>query len=101
MDITITKSKNKDKTFDAIIHGKKRISFGDSNYKDFTQHKDPERKKNYINRHGNEDQTKKNIASPAYMSRWITWNKPTIEASISDLNKKYKDVKFKYKSSYG
>ena len=101
MDITITKSKNKDKKFDAIINGKKRISFGQAGASDFTKHKDEDRKQRYIDRHSNEDHTKKNIASPAYMSRWITWNKPTIEASISDLNKKYKDVKFKYKSSYG
>ena len=96
MDITITKSKNKDKEFDVIIDGKKRISFGDSNYKDYTQHKDPERKKNYISRHGNEDHTKKNIASPAYMSRYILWGEPTIEQSINKLNKKYKDITFKY-----
>ena len=59
MDITITKSKNKDKKFDAIIDGKKRISFGDSNYSDFTKHKDEDRKQRYIDRHSNEDQTKK------------------------------------------
>ncbi len=70
MDITITKSKNKDKKFDAIIDGKKRISFGDRNYKDYTQHKDPERRSNYIARHGNENHTQeKSVASlyePAY-----------------------------------
>ena len=65
MDIAMSISKNKDKKCDAIINGKKRISFGDSNYKDFTQHKDPERKKNYINRHGNEDHSKKKYSIPS------------------------------------
>ena len=48
----------------------------------------------------NEDHTKSGISTAGFLSAKILWNKPTIEASISDLNKKYKDVKFKYKSNY-
>ena len=51
MEVIITKSKKKDKKFDAIIDGKKTISFGAKGYSDFTQHKDPERKQRYLNRH--------------------------------------------------
>ena len=50
MEVIITKSKKKDKKFDAIIDGKKTISFGAKGYSDFTQHKDPERKQHYLNR---------------------------------------------------
>ena len=51
MEVTITRSKKKDKKFDAVIDGKKTISFGAKGYSDFTQHKDPEREQRYLNRH--------------------------------------------------
>ena len=47
MEVTITKSKKKDKKFDANIKSKdseKNISFGASGYSDFTKHKDEKRK---------------------------------------------------------
>ena len=58
-----------------------------------------QKEKKYISRHSNEDHSKNNIASAAFMSRHVLWNKPSIQSSINDLNKKYKDVKFKYKSN--
>ena len=36
------------------------------------------------------------IETARFYSRWVLWNMPTIESSIADLNKKYKDIKFKY-----
>ncbi len=94
MEIVITKSKKPDKKFDAIIDGKKTISFGDSSYQDYTKHKDPKRRENYISRHSKEDWSKSNIASPAWMSRYILWEKPTLKGAVDNANKKYKDVKF-------
>ena len=78
MDITITKSKNKEKKLDAIINSKKenRIqtdSLGASVYSDYTKHKDPDREQRYIDRHSEGDWTKSNIKSPAFMSRWLLW----------------------------
>ena len=86
MEVIITKSSNKNTKFDANVDGKK-ISFGDNRYEDFTMHKNEKRKQNYISRHSNEDHSKSNIASPAFMSRWVLWHMPTIESSIADLNK--------------
>lgn len=97
MDIVISPSTKKNKKYKAVIDGKKEIHFGSSAHSDFTRHKDTERKERYIARTSNQDHSKQNIASPAWMSRWISWHKPTIEESIKDLNKKYKDVNFKYK----
>ena len=55
MEITISKSKNPKKKYDAKVDGE-TISFGASGYSDFTQHRDKERKQRYINRHKkNED----------------------------------------------
>ena len=76
--------------------GSKTVHFGDSNYSDFTKHRDEERKKMYIQRHSNEDHTISNALSPAFLARNILWNKPTVEASIRDLNKRYK-TKFSLK----
>ena len=51
MEVIIRKSTKKDKKFDAIVDGKKTVSFGAAGMSDFTKHKDPERKDRYINRH--------------------------------------------------
>ena len=99
MDIFITKSKKSNKKFDAIIDDKKGntkiISFGQSGYSDYTKHKDPERKERYIARHSKEDWSKSNIDSPAWMSRFILWEKPSLKGAIDNANKKYSDIRFK------
>ena len=51
MDIVIKKSTNNNKKFDAVIDGKKKISFGQAGASDFTKHKDDDRKDRYIDRH--------------------------------------------------
>ena len=94
--IIISKSKNPDKKYDARIDGKKTVSFGSAQHSDFTKHKDPERKKRYIDRH----KSRENWNDPTtagYLSRWILWAKPTIEESIKDLNKRNKNINFKLK----
>ena len=95
-EIIITKSKNKDKKYDARIDGKKTVSFGSAGMSDFTKHKDTERKQRYLDRH----KSRENWNDPTtagYLSRWILWAKPTIEESIKDLNKRNKNVNFKLK----
>ena len=94
MEIVISSSTNKNKKYDAVIDGKKKISFGASGYSDFTKHKNTDRKEAYIARHSKEDWSKSNIASPAWMSRYILWEKPTLKGAVDNANKKYKDVKF-------
>ena len=51
MEIVISPSKNKKKKFDAVIDGKKTISFGQHGASDYTKHKDNDRKNRYIDRH--------------------------------------------------
>ena len=46
-EIILQKSSDKDKKFDAIMKGKK-VSFGDANDQDYTQHKDDERRFKYF-----------------------------------------------------
>ncbi len=108
MNIIIKPSKNPLKKYDAIIDGKKTLPFGDKNYQDFTTHKDKERKQRYLERHKNEerkhryiDRHKKNEnwndpTTAGFYSRWITWNKPTLNESIKDTNRRFKNVNIKF-----
>ena len=71
INIVIKRSKNPKKKYDAVIDGDKIISFGASGYSDYTLHKDPTRKENYIKRHSNEDWSRANVLSAAWLSRFI------------------------------
>ena len=96
MQVVISPSKHKNKKYDAAFSDGSVVSFGAAGYSDFTQHKDEARKQNYIKRHqANEDWS--NIKTPGFLSRFILRNKPTIEASIRDLNARYKTVRFTLK----
>jgi hypothetical protein len=56
--VEIKRSKPPTKKFDAILDGKKVVSFGQRGASDFTIHKDEQRKNCYIQRHrANEDWT--------------------------------------------
>ena len=100
MNILISKSDRKDKKFTAVINGTKTIHFGQAGASDYTKHGDPKRRELYITRHQKrEDWSISNIASPAFMSRWILWEHTTLQGAIDALNKKYKNVKFVLKDS--
>ena len=98
MNIGINKSHKSGKKLKAVIDGKKTIHFGDPNYSDYTKHKDPERKERYIDRHKkNEDCGKGGVGAAGFYSKHVLWNKPTLQASVNDLNKKFKSINFKLK----
>lgn len=88
MKAYLIKLKNDKKKY-AVYIGDKVIKFGDSNYSDFTQHKDNVRKNRYLLRH----YKKENWNDPQTAGFWATnllWNKPTIKQSIDDINSRYK-----------
>ena len=96
MNIEISKSNRSDKKFKAVIDGKKTIHFGAEGASDFTKHKDESRKANYIKRHKkNENWGKTGVDTAGFMSKNLLWNKPTLEASINDLNKRFSGMRFK------
>ena len=97
MDIVISPSTNLNKKYKAVINGRKTIHFGHSSYDDFTTHNDSKRRDNYIARTSKQDHSKQNIASPAWMSRFILWEKPTLKGAVESANKKYKDINIKFK----
>ena len=97
LEIVITKSKTKDKKYDAIIDGKKTIHFGAKGYSDMTIHKDEERKDRYINRH-KKNENWKDPKTAGFFAKNILWNKPSVKASVEDTNKRFKNIQIKLQS---
>ena len=71
----------------------KTIHFGASGYKDYTTFSRLERearKKAYIGRHkSREDWTASGIDTAGFYARWILWNKPSIQASLADMKRRF------------
>ena len=86
-EVVFKKSSNPEKKYAAFVEGKK-ISFGASGYSDFTQHKDEERKKNYIARH-RVNQNWNDLKTAGAWSKNLLWNKPTISESIKSMENKF------------
>lgn len=89
----LEESANPSKKFTAIRLNPtlKHIFFGQKGYDDYTTHKDADRKDAYIFRHkSNEDW--ENPDTAGFWSKHILWNKPTIDASIKDVEKRF-DIK--------
>lgn len=90
----IKKSTKPDKKLMAVFLNKntqrtKTTHFGASGMSDYTKHKDPERKKDYISRHSARENWNDPVSAGA-LSRWILWNKPSLKASIQDYKKRFK-----------
>lgn len=66
----------------------KTTHFGARGMSDYTQHHDPERKQRYIDRHSHRENFNDYMSAGA-LSRWILWNKPSLQASISDYKNKF------------
>ena len=64
------------------------IHFGAAGMSDYTLHKDDKRKALYINRHINDNINDLNFAGCWSMN--LLWNKKTLEASIRDMEKRFK-----------
>ena len=89
------KSHKPDKKVDPVIEGKKTVAFGAKDMADFTRQKDPEIKARYIARHrSNEDWAKSGIKTAGVYAKHVLWNEPTVQASIHDLNHRYKNITF-------
>jgi len=65
------------------------IHFGARGYEDFTTHGNEARKASYIRRHAAREDFENPMTAGA-LSRWILWNKPTIEASVKDFVRRFR-----------
>ena len=67
-----------------------KVYFGAKGYSDYTIHKDKERKQRYIERHkSKENWTKSGVNTAGFWSRWLLWNKPTIQESYKDIQHRF------------
>jgi hypothetical protein len=94
MDITLTKSKRKNKKYVVSFNHNNRhynVNFGGIKengepYEDYLTHKDKDRRDRYIKRHKAESRRwihkKENLIYPSYWSRWLLWEKTNIRDAI-------------------
>ena len=74
--------------YDADKQRIKTTHFGAAGYSDYTKHKDAARKQRYLIRHRRNENWQK-FWSPGALSRYILWNKPTLQDSIRDYKKRF------------
>ena len=76
--------------------GHRTVHFGASGYEDYTMHKDPDRRRLYIQRHQRrEDWTQSGVLTPGWLSRWLLWERPTLRSAIAAANKMYEGISFR------
>ena len=92
--VVIKPSTKSEKKKMAIFYDKegnkvKTTHFGAAGMSDYTKHKDPDRKKRYLNRHKKRENWN-DFTSAGSLSRYILWGEPTLKASIQKYKKKFK-----------
>ena len=91
--VVIKKSTNQNKKYMAIFYKNnikiKTTHFGAAGMSDYTKHKDPERKKRYLNRH-RKNENWNDYKSAGSLSRYILWGEPTLRKSIEAYKKRFK-----------
>lgn len=87
MSVIISPSTRKDKKYMAIFKDKV-VHFGQKGASDYTIHKDDERKNAYIKRH-EKNENWNDPHSAGALSRWILWNKKTLQESINDYKRRF------------
>lgn len=95
---TLQKSTNKSKKWMVVTPEGRRVHFGGAGYSDYTRHRDEDRMRRYLKRHGGsksgltsskENWRKSGLDTAGFWSRWLLWNKPSLDASIRDIEKRF------------
>ena len=74
--------------YKVVIDGKKTVRFGAQGYNDNTKTGDDKAKRAYIARHRvTEDWS--NYKTSGFWAKHLLWNKPTLQASIKDVERRY------------
>ena len=98
MFVNITKSTRAGKKMMAVFYDEARkkvktTHFGASGYEDYTGHQDLQRKMNYLERHEKKENWN-DYMSAGCLSRWILWNKVSLNESIKDYMYRFKLGKY-------
>lgn len=86
MNVKLSKSNRKGKKLMAEFPDGSRIHFGAAGMSDFTKHKDPERKSNYLARHKHDP---KSIRTAGGLARDILWSRPNLGEAVKYAEKKH------------
>jgi len=86
--VKVVRSEREGKKWKAIFEPRKTTHFGAVGYSDYTQHRDEQRKKQYLARHQKNENWNDPTTAGA-LSRWILWNKPTFSSSLSDFKRRF------------
>lgn len=81
-------STRKDKKWMAIFEDGTVTHFGSKGMSDFTIHNEEDRRQLYLKRHM-KNENWNDYKSAGALSRWILWNKPTIQASLKDYKRRF------------
>lgn len=78
------------KKFFIITNDNKKVYFGAAGMSDYIINKNDQQKLRYIKRHQDrEDWSKYGINTAGFWSRWLLWNKPTLQASYDDIKRRF------------
>ena len=86
----LLKSDKSGKKYKLLID-KHTVHFGDSAYKDFTQHADNHRKDLYLKRHSKREDWDDPLTA-GFWARWLLWNQKSVAKSIQYI-KTHFDIK--------
>lgn len=88
MKVQFYKSDKPGKRMKAVFDGKKTVHFGSKGASTFLEHRDTKIKRAWIARHKVREDWNNPITAGA-LSRWLLWNKPSLDASIKDYKNKF------------
>lgn len=73
----------------AVFDDGTRVRFGAVGYKDYTQHKDPLRRKNYLQRHRSSENWN-DPKTAGSLSRWLLWGDSTsLDANLRAFKRRF------------
>ena len=93
--IEVKRSTAKGKKYVAVLPTGRRVHFGAAGMSDYTLHGDQARRKNYLARHGAVGQDWRDKGTAGYWSRWLLWEKPSLEGAARALRDKGVKVRLK------
>lgn len=99
MKVFLSKSPRPEKKFRVTLEDGRKVDFGGKGYSDFTIHKDIERMRRYVIRHGGygnlsrsnkEDWSINGIDTAGFWSRWLLWSEPSMPKAKKFMENKFK-----------
>jgi hypothetical protein len=97
MRVNLRRSPKPEKKWRVTLPGGKSVDFGSRGMSDYTIHKDANRMKLYVRRHGgvmprgvrSTREKWDNPMTPGFWSRWLLWSRPSIAEAKTLITKKF------------